>query len=44
MAWAALDRLADRAHVLSFIGNRIRLTRTADGEEVSLSELAAASK
>jgi DNA replication protein DnaC len=43
LARAALDRLADRAHVVSITGKSYRLTRTADGKEVSLSELAAPS-
>ena len=43
LASAALDRLADRAHVVSVTGKSYRLARTADGKEVSLSELATAS-
>jgi DNA replication protein DnaC len=39
LASAALDRLADRAHVVSITGKSYRLTRTADGKEVPLSEL-----
>jgi DNA replication protein DnaC len=42
LASAALDRLADRAHVVSITGKSFRLTRTADGKEVPLSELATA--
>ena len=43
LASAALDRLADRAHVVSVTGKSYRLARTADGKEVSLSELATTS-
>ena len=39
LASAALDRLADRAHVVSITGKSYRLARTADGKEVALSEL-----
>jgi hypothetical protein len=34
--------LADRAHVVSTTGKSFRPTRTADGKEVPLSELATA--
>lgn len=39
LASAALDRLADRAHVVVITGRSYRLTRTADGKEVALDEL-----
>ncbi len=39
LADAALDRLADRAHVVSVTGRSYRLARTVDGREVPLNEL-----
>ncbi len=39
LASAALERLADRAHIVSISGKSYRLARTADGKEVSLTEL-----
>lgn len=39
LASAALDRLADRAFVVSITGKSYRLTRTADGKEVALNDL-----
>ncbi len=39
LANAALDRLADRAHVVSITGKSYRLARTADGKEIALNEL-----
>ena len=36
---AALDRLADRAYVVSITGRSYRLARTGDGKEVPLAEL-----
>jgi len=41
LANAALDRLADRAHVVSITGRSYRLARTVDGKEVPLDKLTA---
>lgn len=42
LASAALDRLSDRAHVVAITGKSYRLTRTAQGKEVPLTEVTAA--
>jgi DNA replication protein DnaC len=41
LASAALDRLSDRAHVVTATGRSYRLARTADGKEVPLSQVSA---
>jgi hypothetical protein len=43
LASAALERLADRAHIVSITGKSYRLARTADGKEVSLDQLVTSS-
>lgn len=41
LANAALDRLSDRAHVVTVTGRSYRLARTVDGKEMPLTELPA---
>ncbi len=40
LASAALERLADRVHIVSITGKSYRLARTTDDKELKLTELA----